>query len=52
MTTSAHLLIDIIFDGIEKKLFQKDPRDIKKLSYNTRPLGPLLPRQCYSTGRR
>jgi hypothetical protein len=54
-TSSAHLLIiRFFFDGVEKNVFQKDNCEriveiLQKLLYNTRPLGPLLPRQYYST---
>jgi hypothetical protein len=51
-TSSAHLLG--FLDGVEKNLFQKDNCEriveiLQKLLYNTRPLGPLQPRQYYST---
>jgi hypothetical protein len=55
MTTSfAYLLIIRFFDGVEKNVFQKDNCEriveiLQKLLYNTRPLGPLQPRQYYST---
>jgi hypothetical protein len=53
-TSSAHLLIIRFFDSVEKNVFQKDNCEriveiIQKLLYNTRPLGPLQPRQYYST---
>jgi hypothetical protein len=53
-TSSAHLLIIRFFDGVEKNVFQKDNCEriveiLQKLLYNTRPLGPLQPRQYYST---
>jgi hypothetical protein len=49
-TSSAHLLIIRFFDGVEKNVFQKDNFEriveiLQKLLYNTRPLGPLQPRQ-------
>jgi hypothetical protein len=42
------------FDGVEKNVFQEDSCErivkiLQKLLYNTRPLGPLLPLQHYST---
>jgi hypothetical protein len=55
-TSSAHLLIIRFFYGVEKNVFQKDNCEriveiliLQKLLYNTRPLGPLQPRQYYST---
>jgi hypothetical protein len=53
-TSSAHLLIIRFFDSVEKNVFQKNNCEriveiLQKLLYNTRPLGPLLPRQYYST---
>jgi hypothetical protein len=53
-TSSAHLFSFGFFDGVEKSVFQKDNCEgiveiLQKLLYNTRPLGPLQPRQYYST---